>query len=647
MYWKKWFAAILTLWLMACPGPGDREDGGSGGAGGGTGEGTGGGNGQPWTFLVYMVADNDLEPFALLDLTEMATVGSGHGVNLIVQVDRSADYSTDPVLNIDDWTSTRRFMVNQGSFTQLSDLGELDMASPSALTDFIKWGLQTYPADKTALILWDHGGGSLFGFGVDEGSQSDTMGVASIQKGISDGLTLAGKTKFDLIGFDACLMATFEVAEALKNLGSYLVASEESEPGHGWDYRTLAQVNRSTTAAALGQTIADGFKSQAQETTWHDDANITLSVIDLSRLGPLETALATLAATYPNGAAVAPVVSSIGQGLNNAIKFAENPDAARSYNLVDLRDFFSKATGVQGAAAIRAAVDQPNGAVIYQVTGGATAGAGGLSIYFPPSPAYYDNEYTTLASLTGVKGVAEWSSFVTAYFGGGAAGGTPIFAASNIDELSETRLTLSGTLTSPAVIADAFMVYGLRLSDLATGLTHTVLLGENEASLSGTTVSGSWDWSVLVLEQGAYSEFGYLALRKLNATQVVAAIPLVYELPGGQRQEAIRTVVYHLGDKTTVSDRTYLYSAGGALGELTPQAGSKLRAKVALLSDYTSFTPEWTLFRETGSGFDATQDISIAFGTITPGAEVYGGLRVQNAAHEGSYVFTEPPVTHP
>ena len=652
MRWASWCgAAVMAFSLMACPGPGgggtgggsSGTGGGSGGTGGGIG-GTGGGtgNGQAWTVLVYMVADNDLEPFGLLDLKEMAAVGSNSGLNIIVQVDRSTDYSSDPVLNIPNWTNTKRFKVNQGSLTELSK--GVDCGDPKVLTDFIKWGLMTYPGDKTALVLWDHGGGSLLGFGVDEASQGDIMSVPSIQKGISDGLTQAGKTKFDLIGFDACLMATFEVAEALKNLGSYLVVSEESEPGHGWDYRSLAGVNGATTAAALGLKIADGFKSQAQEATWHDDAKITLSVVDLSKLGPLETALTTLSTTYPSGTTLAPVVTSLGQGLNNALKFGDNPDPTRAYNLVDLSDVFMKATGVQGAAAIQAAVAQ---AVTYQVTGSATASAHGLAIYFPPASTYYNTKYTALATLPGVKGVTEWNAFLTAYFGGGSAGGTPTFTSANIDELSATRLTLSGNVNSTAGLADAFMVYGLRLTDSTSGTTVTVLLGENEASVSGTKISSSWDWSVLRLEQGAYIEYGYLALRSLNSSQGIASIPLVYEAAGGQQQEAIRALVYNLSDGSTVSDRTYVYSSGGALGELSPQAGSKLRAKVAYLTDYKIYAPQWTLFDDTAAGFDATQKVTIAFGAVNQGAEVYGGLRIENAAHQGDLVYTVPPVTRP
>jgi len=37
--------------------------------------------------------------------------------------------------------------------------GESNSGSLDALIDFIKWGIKNYPAERYALILWNHGGG--------------------------------------------------------------------------------------------------------------------------------------------------------------------------------------------------------------------------------------------------------------------------------------------------------------------------------------------------------------------------------------------------------------------------------------------------------------------------------------------------------
>src|SRR5262245_56016982 len=55
-------------------------------------------SGSSWTLLVYMVADNNLEPFALQDIAEMADVGSSQNLNIIVQIDRAEAYTDDALL---------------------------------------------------------------------------------------------------------------------------------------------------------------------------------------------------------------------------------------------------------------------------------------------------------------------------------------------------------------------------------------------------------------------------------------------------------------------------------------------------------------------------------------------------------------------
>src|SRR2546430_987455 len=71
-----------------------------GGTGGGGAGGSGGNFGHSWTVLVYMVGSNNLEPFALADLDEMAQVGSTSSMKMVVQLKRIAGYSSDPVGNL-------------------------------------------------------------------------------------------------------------------------------------------------------------------------------------------------------------------------------------------------------------------------------------------------------------------------------------------------------------------------------------------------------------------------------------------------------------------------------------------------------------------------------------------------------------------
>ena len=76
------------------------------------------------------------------------------------------------------------------------------------------------------LILWDHGGGWT-GVGPDDTDGEDILTLPEIRSGIAEGLAEVGLDSVDLLGFDACLMATFEVATQVQDLADVMVASED------------------------------------------------------------------------------------------------------------------------------------------------------------------------------------------------------------------------------------------------------------------------------------------------------------------------------------------------------------------------------------------------------------------------------------
>ena len=114
-----------------------------------------------WTVLVYLDADNNLELPGLRDLNEMEAAGRADGVNVLVQIDRALDESDAD----GDWSETRRYLVtadkdpDQVISEQVASLNEVNMGDPQVLADFLAWGINNYPANHYALILWDHGAG--------------------------------------------------------------------------------------------------------------------------------------------------------------------------------------------------------------------------------------------------------------------------------------------------------------------------------------------------------------------------------------------------------------------------------------------------------------------------------------------------------
>jgi Clostripain family. len=101
-----------------------------------------------WTYMVYMAGDNNLSTAGDEDLKEMRQVGSSPNVNVLVQFDNAGN------------KGTRRYRIQRGGINEkVEELGEMDSGDPIVLEDFIAWSYDNYPAERYALILWNHGGG--------------------------------------------------------------------------------------------------------------------------------------------------------------------------------------------------------------------------------------------------------------------------------------------------------------------------------------------------------------------------------------------------------------------------------------------------------------------------------------------------------
>ncbi len=240
------------------------------------------GNGRDTVTLMVYLCGADLESksgMATSDLSEMAAATLSDKVNIIVYTGGSTQWRNQVVSN----RVNQIYKVEQGGVRCLvKDDGTKAMTDPSTLTSFIQYCKKNYPANREALIFWDHGGGSISGYGYDEKfPRSGSMPLS----GINQALKAAGTT-FDFIGFDTCLMATLENALMLEPYADYLVASEETEPGIGWYYTNwvskLSQ-NTSIPTLELGKTIVDDFVSVCAQKC--NGQKATLSVIDLAELG--------------------------------------------------------------------------------------------------------------------------------------------------------------------------------------------------------------------------------------------------------------------------------------------------------------------------------------------------------------------------
>ena len=239
-----------------------------------------GGGKDTVTLMIYMCG-TDLESkygMATSDLSEMVKSNLSDKVNVIVLTGGCRQWKNSVMSS----SVNQIYRVHSGGLERLEEnFGKDSMVDPSTLTKFIKYCDKNYPADRNFLILWDHGGGSISGYGYDEkvGSRS-TMTLPQIDKALSS----AGVT-FDWIGYDACLMSTLETALVSTKYADYLIASEEVEPGTGWYYTEwLNQLskNTSTPTETLGKTIIDSYVSACRSKSYN--AQVTLALTDLAQL---------------------------------------------------------------------------------------------------------------------------------------------------------------------------------------------------------------------------------------------------------------------------------------------------------------------------------------------------------------------------
>jgi hypothetical protein len=311
------------------------------------------GHAAEWTVMVYLDADNNLESDGIDDFMEIATIGSNSSINYVVQMDRISGYDSSN----NDWTDCNRFYVekNMSPLPQnaVENLGEINMGDPDQLADFIQWSMSNYPAQRYALILWDHGDGwrkriksNLTRAICWDDTNGDGSGLSMLE--LKDVLTSL-PVKPDLVGFDACLMAMIENAYMLKLSGvSVMVGSEETEPAAGWPYDLIARglaSNPSWSAIELGGWIVDKYYESY-------DYDETQSAIDLSKLDPVISALSNFASSIQ-------------------LNWQDNEDSIRN-----------------AAQNLRICLDN---SVINTKNGDAYSHAGGLSIYFPTTS--YESQY--------------------------------------------------------------------------------------------------------------------------------------------------------------------------------------------------------------------------------------------------------------
>lgn len=356
------------------------------------------GTNDQFTIMVYMCG-TDLETnfgAATADILEMCAADINDNANILLYTGGTSKWQNSAIRPD---TNQIWQVMHEDIVCIEEDLGARSMTDPSTLSSFVSYCGEHYPANRNVLILWDHGGGALYGYGVDENFGGDSMQINEIDAALED----AGVT-FDFIGFDACLMGTVETACMAEHHADYMIGSEEVEPGCGWFYTNwlnLVCSDPSISTEEIGKTIVNDYI----QVCWEENANdeCTLGIVDLTQMGNVYNALCTFAANAKQQLDQNQF-KVVSHSVSNTKSFGDD-----NYDTIDLMHF-AQNCDIEGSKELVTAVEN---AVAYAATSQNISNANGMTIYVPYNDiASFENMLAVYRDI-GLEG--EYTEFIRSF----------------------------------------------------------------------------------------------------------------------------------------------------------------------------------------------------------------------------------------
>ena len=413
-----------------------------------------------WTILTYIAAHNNLERYGRRSWKQIQDVGSTSQV-------------IHGVLYDGPQGATRYICGGAGITFVQEDLKDFDSGDPDRLIETARWFYQQYPAERYGLVLWSHGSGwrpediqeianevrrdgqidkaeayeraespgSLVLFRsslarilqtqeaaerailFDDGSghSLDTIELYRVTDEIQ---TMLGQP-LDLLGMDACVMATLEVAYQVRHSVKYLVASEEMVPAYSWPYDTIyshLKANPDELTEHFAASIVDSYLNY-----YRVGGDVTKVALDLTRIETLAQAVDKFATTLFNE------MEKVTDWLWRAQQLARQQEARQNhkqqdtripnkfqYDLWDIRSLAARMVGEEISPSVRSA---SQGVIEALESGGPCIlaeghigdwfkGIGGVSVYMIPPGKSRLSPYYSQISLSQDK---HWAEMLQAY----------------------------------------------------------------------------------------------------------------------------------------------------------------------------------------------------------------------------------------
>lgn len=344
------------------------------------------------SWLIYMyICGTDLEENANAsrDIIEMQQVDLPSNVRLLIYANGAINWKHQ-------WIERKGpgiYLCDSRGLNKISSW-RADMGKPDTLKKFLKFGEENFKADHRIMVFWDHGGvnGICYDQAFDNTPKPEKFNHLTyddLNKVFASVYGHSDKKPFELIGFDACVTGSYELANSIAAYSRYMVGSEPSTPGAGWYYThwigELAK-NPAMSGASIGQTICDGnmayYEATDEKTGGFGSKISAYSLIDLSKMPKLRKA-------YEKYFSEAKNLSINERGFSGKFARAASGGNAERYSdwYTDLNVLAENTSTIlpEASAELIAAIDE---AVVYN-NKGSYLRAKGISTYYP----YVQNEF--------------------------------------------------------------------------------------------------------------------------------------------------------------------------------------------------------------------------------------------------------------
>lgn len=595
-----------------------------------------------WAVYWYLCG-SDLESnggFATNDLSELLEVELPENVNVVIETGGSAVWQNDLM----DADKLQRWLYNSEGLQLVDEQPSASMGEAHTLADFLSFAKENYPAEKTAVVFWNHGGGSVTGAAFDEIYGYDSLTLDEMYQAFSSVWNPSmEKQPLELIGFDTCLMATVDVAYTFADLAHYLVASEETEPANGWYYSqwvgTLAQ-NPSMNGEELGKVICDAYYAGCEEVGTQD--NTTLSLTDLTKVQTLLDAYDTFGAEALAAACTDPgFFSQFGRVAAQSENYGGNTKEQGYTNMVDLGHMARQSVGMLGAA--QEVLDALDDCVLYQVGGQYRTEATGLSCYYS-----YNGDVEDFNSYAGLGAGVAFKYFYSYELTGELDdSGMAYIADMDFEELPEVKNLLSTDWDGAPLDLDedgiSFLTLGPEANDILAGIGFSLYYVDEESDmmlLLGTDNDMNADWDNGVFSDNFRGVWGsidgnivYMELSYESEDYNLYAIPV---LLNGEEYNLQVVYDFSTDEWNVLGARQGIDNSGMADKELR------------LLQEGDEITTIW--YMSTASGDDEFEPYTAATVTVTADT-AFGEIELPDGSYSmvyemrdamDNYAYSEP-----